>query len=128
MCFVLDTTPTTCVYSSDNTHHSYYLAAYTMLNFQGKEEEFTRAHQPRREAMSKEAPINIARVLAAKDDLLLVEKTSSESVRKHTRSSINQVLIGKVCITDKPLKYVVLDNKINVRRHFGSTSDCADCC
>lgn len=44
-----------------------------------------------------EAPVSIARVLAAKDDLLLVEKTNSESVRLHTQSSVNKVLIGKVC-------------------------------
>lgn len=67
------------------------------FNHQGKEEEFTRAHQFRREALSREAPVSIARVLAAKDDLLLVEKTNSESVRLHTQSSINKVLIGKVC-------------------------------
>lgn len=42
--------------------------------------------------------MSIARVLAAKDDLLLVEKTNSESVRLHTQSSINKVLIGKVCL------------------------------
>ena len=46
--------------------------------------------------MSKEAPISIARVLAAKDDLLVVEKTNSERVRKQTQSSVNTVLIGKV--------------------------------
>ena len=40
--------------------------------------------------------MSIARVLAAKDDLLLVEKTNSESIRQHTQSSINKVLIGKV--------------------------------
>ena len=68
------------------------------FNYQGKEEEFTHAHQARREALSKEAPVSIARVLAAKDDLLLVEKTNSESVRQHTQSSINRVLIGKVCL------------------------------
>ena len=107
MHFILDIYHITCAYSNGNTCHS-YLAVYTLslfylLNFQGKEEEFTRAHQPRREAMSKEAPVSIARVLAAKDDLLLVEKTSGESVRKQTQSSLNKVLIGKVCATDEPL-------------------------
>lgn len=67
-----------------------------LTNFQGKEEEFTRAHQSRREAMSKEAPVNMARVLAAKDDLLVVEKTNSDSVRRQTQSVVNKVLVGKV--------------------------------
>ena len=46
--------------------------------------------------MSKEAPVSIARVLTAKDDLLVVEKTSSENVRQQTQSSVNKVVIGKV--------------------------------
>ena len=66
------------------------------FNHQGKEEEFARAHQSRRDALSKEAPVSIARVLATKNDLLVVEKTSSESVRKQTQSSVNKVIIGKV--------------------------------
>ena len=51
--------------------------------------------------MSKEAPVSIARVLAAKEDLLLVEKTNSERVRRHTQSSVNKVVIGKVHIMKK---------------------------
>ena len=72
-----------------------FLKMIISFNFQGKEEEFTRAQQCRREAMSVEAPVGVARVLAAKDDLLVVEKTSGEKVRKQTQSELNKVIIGK---------------------------------
>ena len=45
--------------------------------------------------MSVEAPVGVARVLAAKEDQLVVEKTSGEKVRKQTQSDLNKVIIGK---------------------------------
>lgn len=42
------------------------------------------------------APISIARVLAAKEELLSIKKTNDQSVRGHTQCSINKVLIGRV--------------------------------
>ena len=50
--------------------------------------------------MSVEAPVSMARVLAAKGNLLVVEKTSGENVRKQTQSGVNKVVIGKVSRID----------------------------
>lgn len=41
--------------------------------------------------------MNIARVLAAKDALLVIHKTNDQSVRKDTQCFVNKVRIGKVC-------------------------------
>ena len=40
--------------------------------------------------------VSLSDLLAARDDLAIIEKTSSASVRKNTRSEVNQVIIGAV--------------------------------
>ena len=40
--------------------------------------------------------VKISDVLAARTDLLVNDKTSAASVREHTKSAINDFLIGKV--------------------------------
>ncbi|XP_064387131.1 protein FAM98A-like [Halichondria panicea] len=62
----------------------------------GKEEEFSRVYQSHRQQLSGSAPVSLSRVLAAKPDLLTVEKTNSAAVRENTQCSVNKVLIGKV--------------------------------
>ncbi|XP_019853780.1 PREDICTED: uncharacterized protein LOC100640627 [Amphimedon queenslandica] len=62
----------------------------------GKDESFTRVCQSKWTPLKEKAPIIIARVLAAKNELLSIEKTSSGSVRQNTASDINKVLIGSV--------------------------------
>ena len=63
--------------------------------------------------MSKEAPVSIARVLAAKEDLLLVEKTNSERVRRHTQSSVNKIVIGKVWRRIILVDNIIVENNYN---------------
>lgn len=46
--------------------------------------------------MQVEPNVNLADLLAAREDLAIVEKTSSASVRKNTKSDINRVIIGRV--------------------------------
>lgn len=46
--------------------------------------------------MNKEPKVTMADLLAARDDLAVIEKTSSVNVRKNTRSKINSVIIGAV--------------------------------
>ncbi|XP_019855044.1 PREDICTED: protein FAM98A-like [Amphimedon queenslandica] len=62
----------------------------------GKDESFTSVYQSKWTPLKEKAPIPIARVLAAKNDLLSIERTSSGSVRQNTVSDINKVLIGSV--------------------------------
>ncbi|KAG8278216.1 Protein fam98a [Homalodisca vitripennis] len=50
----------------------------------------------KRNAMKVEPNVDLADLLAARDDLAILEKTSNASVRKNTQSSINKVMIGMV--------------------------------
>lgn len=45
-----------------------------------------------------EPDIDLADLLAARDDLAIIEKTSNANVRKFTTSAINKVIIGQVII------------------------------
>ncbi|OWR42941.1 FAM98A protein [Danaus plexippus plexippus] len=51
---------------------------------------------PKREQLKLKPAVNLSDFLAARTDLLYVEKTSSASVRKNTISDVNKVLIGRV--------------------------------
>ena len=54
-------------------------------------------YRERRLGLQVSAPVDMARVLAAKNDLLTICKTSNLSERRDTRSDINKaVIIGKV--------------------------------
>ena len=64
---------------------------------QVRQDEFTRVYRDRREGVQVAAPVDIARVLAAKNDLLTIRKTSHQSERTATQTSINKaVIVGKV--------------------------------
>jgi hypothetical protein len=61
-----------------------------------KDKELAAAFDHRRRAMSSNSRVDVAYILAAKDDLLLFEKTCSESTRHKTKCSVNPVLMGPV--------------------------------
>lgn len=48
--------------------------------------------------MEAEPGITLADLVAAREDVAIIEKTSSSNVRKHTRSAINNVIIGQVSV------------------------------
>ncbi|GAB6022434.1 hypothetical protein CHUAL_006547 [Chamberlinius hualienensis] len=51
---------------------------------------------PLRRQLSVTPNVSISSLIAAREDLAILEKTSSSSVRKNTKSEINKVLIGRV--------------------------------
>ncbi|KAB0792058.1 hypothetical protein PPYR_14019 [Photinus pyralis] len=62
----------------------------------GKDGKFERDYGEKRKPLTPEPEIGIADLLAARDDVAIIEKTSNAAVRKHTKSSINRVIIGAV--------------------------------
>ena len=80
---------------SGPTHcHSHSLMP---LLLQGsRKDQVTNVYQEKRDGLSASSPVSLARVLAAKGDLLSITKTNDPSVRSHTQCSINKILIGKV--------------------------------
>lgn len=65
---------------------------------QGKGEEFVAVRQSHDAHLTSSAPVSIARVLAARQDLLSIDKTNSAAVRKGTQCAVNKVVIGKVSL------------------------------
>ncbi|KAK2585215.1 hypothetical protein KPH14_009920 [Odynerus spinipes] len=63
---------------------------------QAQEKELNSRYHSGRSKMGTKPNVGIADLLAARDDLAVVEKTSNATVRKNTRSSINKVIIGNV--------------------------------
>lgn len=61
-----------------------------------KETEVMTCFKSKRDAMSREPGVSIAHLLAAREDIAILEKTSNASVRKNTRSQVNKVIIGAV--------------------------------
>lgn len=61
-----------------------------------KEDELNAKYREKRDVLSAKPKVTIADLLASRDDLAIVEKTSSASLRKNTRSEVNRVLIGEV--------------------------------
>ncbi|XP_077537808.1 protein FAM98A [Haemaphysalis longicornis] len=62
----------------------------------GMEDKIMAAYQPRRRLMEAEPSVSVGHVLAAREDLTMLEKTSGAGVRKNTKSAVNRVLIGNV--------------------------------
>ena len=60
------------------------------------EDKISKVYQERREVLNVAAPIGMASVLAAREDLLTIRKTNDPSVRSHTQCFVNKVLIGRV--------------------------------
>jgi hypothetical protein len=63
-----------------------------------KQDEMSKVFQEKVKQMPKEPSVEISDLLAARADLLVIEKTSNASVRKNTQSDVNKVLIGKVSL------------------------------
>lgn len=50
----------------------------------------------KRDEMVRDPDVSIPHLLAAREDIAILEKTSNATVRKNTRSQINKVIIGAV--------------------------------
>ena len=61
-----------------------------------KEDELDALYHDKRNLMSAQPNVNVADLLAAREDLAVIEKTSNALVRKNTRSGVNNVIIGVV--------------------------------
>lgn len=59
----------------------------------GKETKLINAYLPHRKHLKDEPSIKLSDVIAARENLLVVEKTSSANAVKNTKSSVNRVLI-----------------------------------
>lgn len=57
-----------------------------------REDELTKAFRTRRDQMKEEPGVGIGDILAAREDLAVLEKTSNASVRKATKTALNKVL------------------------------------
>lgn len=62
----------------------------------GKDDMFEKIYYDKRKALTVEPDVDIGDLLAAREDLAIIEKTSSVSVRKNTRTQLNKVIIGSV--------------------------------
>ncbi|ESO93618.1 hypothetical protein LOTGIDRAFT_119041, partial [Lottia gigantea] len=60
------------------------------------ENKIAEVYQPIRQKLSSKSKIDVADILAARDDLTRLQKTSSGEARERTKCAINRVLIGKV--------------------------------
>ncbi|KAL6437009.1 hypothetical protein ACFW04_004968 [Cataglyphis niger] len=61
-----------------------------------QENEVNTRYEERRKTLKNEPKVTMADLLAARDDLAVIEKTSNASVRKNTKSKVNSVIIGAV--------------------------------
>uniref|UniRef100_A0A8C3N570 Uncharacterized protein n=1 Tax=Geospiza parvula TaxID=87175 RepID=A0A8C3N570_GEOPR len=61
-----------------------------------KTDEIARIYQPKRHALSPKSTITLAHLLAAREDLSKIIRTSSGSTREKTACAINKVLMGRV--------------------------------
>ncbi|XP_076376001.1 protein FAM98A [Megalopta genalis] len=61
-----------------------------------QEAELNKRYEDTRKFLSAEPDVTFADLLAVRDDIALMEKTSSASVRKNTKSNINSLIIGAV--------------------------------
>ncbi|XP_028160680.1 protein FAM98A-like [Ostrinia furnacalis] len=61
-----------------------------------KKDVIQSTYRPKREQLKVKPDVRLSDFLAARTSLLQVEKTSSVSVRKNTRSDVNKVVIGQV--------------------------------
>ncbi|KAK0095367.1 hypothetical protein PV326_008562 [Microctonus aethiopoides] len=61
-----------------------------------KEDQLNSCYRSKRDVMFPEPNVTIAQLLASRDDIAIIEKTSSAAVRKNTRSDVTKVIIGDV--------------------------------
>ncbi|XP_054711710.1 protein FAM98B-like [Uloborus diversus] len=63
---------------------------------QGKDKEIFQAYMPRRKKLLNISNVQLSDVIAAREDVLIIEKTSSAELVKNTTSSLNRILIPHV--------------------------------
>ncbi|XP_042356140.1 protein FAM98B [Plectropomus leopardus] len=61
-----------------------------------KVDSMARAYQPRRHSLSPQSTVDMAELLAAREDICNVVKTSSGSSREKTACAVNKILMGRV--------------------------------
>ncbi|XP_047499847.1 protein FAM98A-like [Penaeus chinensis] len=61
-----------------------------------RENDLVKAFRSRRDVLTEIPSVSVGDMLAAREDLAVLEKTSNASVRKATKTPLNKVLIGKV--------------------------------
>ncbi|XP_053366049.1 protein FAM98B isoform X1 [Clarias gariepinus] len=61
-----------------------------------KTDIMARAYQPKRHSLTLKSSISLAHLLAAREDICYMVKTSSESCRERTACAVNKVLMGRV--------------------------------
>ncbi|KAJ2943101.1 hypothetical protein O0L34_g18791 [Tuta absoluta] len=61
-----------------------------------KKDVIQSTYRPKREQLKVKPAVRLSDFLAARTDLLTVEKTSSAAVRANTQSDVNKVIIGRV--------------------------------
>ncbi|XP_046561964.1 protein FAM98A-like [Haliotis rubra] len=60
------------------------------------EDKIARVYQPIRKQLSSKTNVGVPQILAARDDLTRIQKTSSGEAREKTKCAINRVMIGQV--------------------------------
>ncbi|XP_029316270.1 protein FAM98B [Cottoperca gobio] len=61
-----------------------------------KVDSMARAYQPRRHSLRPQSTVDMAELLAAREDICNVVKTSSGSSRENTACAVNRILMGRV--------------------------------
>ncbi|XP_060520173.1 protein FAM98A [Cylas formicarius] len=61
-----------------------------------KDELFEKVYHEKRRLLKVEPDVDISDLIASRMDLAIIEKTSSASVRKNTKTPLNKVIIGQV--------------------------------
>ncbi|XP_074548356.1 protein FAM98B [Halichoeres trimaculatus] len=61
-----------------------------------KVDSMARAYQPKRHSLRPQSSVDMAELLAAREDLCNVVKTSSGSSRENTTCAVNKILMGRV--------------------------------
>ncbi|KAK6307396.1 hypothetical protein J4Q44_G00225440 [Coregonus suidteri] len=59
-------------------------------------DSMARAYQPKRDSLAQRSSVGMAHLLAAREDICNVVKTSSGSSRENTACAINKILMGRV--------------------------------
>nr|CAD7428349.1 unnamed protein product [Timema monikensis] len=60
-----------------------------------QQDEIATMFLSKRKALAIEPDVHLSDLLAAREDLAIIEKTSNASVRRNTQSSVNKVIIGR---------------------------------
>ena len=75
-----------------------------------RENDLTEAFRKRRDKLSEPPEVTLGQLLAAREDLAVLEKTSNASVRKNTSSSLNKVSNALVWLIAR-MNSVMLNNR-----------------